>query len=119
MAIWNINSFAEFYMQIMEKYKKDYVQALQLFRAERSRFVAGLRAVTGLRVIPSQANYIMLEITNGVTAKKLTKNLLVKHNLFVKDLSGKIATGQYIRVAVRNTEDNNRLLKALKCELEI
>ena len=24
VAIWNINSFAEFYMQIEEKYKKDY-----------------------------------------------------------------------------------------------
>ena len=25
VAIWNINSFAEFYMQITEKYKKDYI----------------------------------------------------------------------------------------------
>lgn len=28
VAIWNINSFAEFYMQITEKYKKDYARSL-------------------------------------------------------------------------------------------
>ncbi|MGN0496602.1 MAG: aminotransferase class I/II-fold pyridoxal phosphate-dependent enzyme [Lachnospiraceae bacterium] len=28
VAIWNINSFGEFYMQIMEKYKKDYDKSL-------------------------------------------------------------------------------------------
>ena len=38
VAIWNINSFAEFYMQIEEKYKKDYARSLELIRAERARF---------------------------------------------------------------------------------
>lgn len=37
VAIWNINSFAEFYMQIYEKYKKDYFKALKIFRLERAR----------------------------------------------------------------------------------
>ena len=46
VAIWNINSFAEFYMQIEEKYKKDYARALELIRAERARF---RRELEGLR----------------------------------------------------------------------
>ena len=29
VAIWNINSFGEFYMQIEEKYKKDYASGLE------------------------------------------------------------------------------------------
>ena len=60
VAIWNINSFAEFYMQIEEKYKKDYVVALEKVRAERKRFQAELAKITGVRVIPSQANFIMI-----------------------------------------------------------
>ena len=32
VAIWNINSFGEFYMQIYEKYHKDYLHACELFR---------------------------------------------------------------------------------------
>ena len=118
VAIWNINSFAEFYMQIAEKYKKDYAQALTLFRTERSRFVQELQRINGIHVIPSQANYVMIELINGMTAKNMTKCLLLNHNLFVKDLSDKTFGKQYLRLAVRNTEDNNKLLAALRKELE-
>ena len=38
VSIWNINSFAEFYMQIEEKYKKDYHEGLKKIRQERKRF---------------------------------------------------------------------------------
>lgn len=117
VAIWNINSFAEFYMQIAEKYKKDYTKALVLIKAERARFQEELAKISGIRVIPSQANYVMVELTGDMTAKELTKLLLVKYNLFVKDLSGKVREGQFLRLAVRNTEDNDKLLCALKEEM--
>lgn len=116
VAIWNINSFAEFYMQIYEKYAKDYAKAMKLFRAERTRFAAGLAKIEGIRVIPSQANYFMLELTGGVSSAELTKKLLLNHNLFIKDLSGKTG-GEFIRIAIRNKQDNNKLLAALKAEL--
>lgn len=117
VAIWNINSFAEFYMQIEEKYRKDYAEALKLLRVERSRFQKELNSLSGLRVIPSQANYIMVELTKDMTARHLTGNMLVKYNLFVKDLSGKIPGGQYLRLAVRNKEDNDKLIAAFRKEL--
>ena len=68
----------------------------------------------GLRAIPSGANYIMVEIINGKKATEITKKLLSEYNILVKDLSMKIKGGEYLRLAVRNTEDNNRLLIALK-----
>lgn len=114
VSIWNINSFAEFYMQIEEKYKSSYRGALNLFKTERSRFVKELSKINGFRVIPSQANYLMVELTGKFTARELTKRLLVKYNLLIQDLSSKIQRGQYIRLAVRNTEDNDKLICALK-----
>ena len=116
VAIWNINSFAEYYMQIEEKYKKDYVAALKKFRTERERYVAELTSIEGLRVIPSQANYVMVELTNGMSASELTKVMLTQHEVLIKDLSGKVRMGdrQFIRLAVRNTEDNDFLIAALK-----
>ena len=116
VAIWNINSFAEFYMQIYEKYVKDYAKALKLFRAERTRFATALSKIEGIRIIPSQANYFMLELTGGQTAEELTRKLLLNHNLFVKDLSAK-TNGEYLRIAIRNKQDNNKLVAALKAEL--
>ncbi len=120
VAIWNINSFGEFYMQIAEKYKNDYSAGLAKFKKERERFIEKLNRITVLRVVPSQANYVMVEITGGMTAKELTKVLLLKYNLFIKDLSRKVVLDdrQFIRLAIRNEEDNNKLVKALKEVLE-
>lgn len=116
VAIWNINSFAEFYLQIYEKYKSDYVKSLALLREERRRFQEELGKIQGVRVIPSQANFVMVEIL-GVPAREVAKNLLAKKNIFVKDLSAKITGGNYLRIAVRDFDDNNKILAALKEEL--
>ena len=117
VAIWNINSFAEFYMQIEEKYRKDYEQALVRFRQERERFLADLKTVPGIRrILPTQANYFMLRLDDSVSSRELTRNLLIRENILVKDLSGKISaeSGSFIRVAIRNEEDNRKLVQALK-----
>ena len=117
VAIWNINSFAEFYMQIEEKYKTDYTAALVRLRAERARFQKELRGIRGIRVISSQANFVMVEIEEGLSPKELLKRLLIKHNLLIKELTTKTNGRNYLRLAVRNTEDNDVLITAMKKEL--
>ncbi len=119
VAIWNINSFGEFYMQIEEKYKKDYAISLVKIKAARKQLAEGLAAFSTLRVIPSQANYIMAELTGGISSAELTKRLLNNHDIFIKDLTSKIKQDgrQYVRIAVRDEADNKKLLDALKEEL--
>jgi len=115
VSIWNINSFAEFYMQIAEKYITDYKLSLEKIKEERARFVNEINKIKGLKVFPSQANYLMIEILYGITSKQLTEQLLNKYNILIKDLTPKIkdTKKQYIRICVKNTEDNNKLLVAL------
>ncbi len=117
IPIWNINSFAEFYLQIEEKYAKDYIHALEVFRTERSRFFDLLSGIPGLRVIPSEANYFMAQITNGMTSQQVTEKLLAKHSILIKDLSKKIREGSYVRIAVRTKADNDALAEALRLTL--
>lgn len=117
VAIWNINSFGEFYMQIYEKYHKDYVDACRLFREERARFYEELQEVSMLRVIPSQANYFLCELTTTkFTATELAVRLLAKHDILIKDCSGKASFRgrNFIRLAVRDRKDNHKLVEALK-----
>ena len=117
VAIWNINSFAEFYMQIEEKYKKDYQAGLKKIREERVRFQGELSKVPHIRVIPSQANYVMVELDGTISPKELLKTLLMKYELLIKELTTKTNGKNYLRLAIRNTEDNDKLIAALKKEL--
>jgi len=114
VAIWNINSIAECFLQIFEKYKKDYDQALETFRLVRKQFIEKLRHVPNLRVLPTQANFVLCEVLGGCSAEKLAETLLCEHNILIKDLGGKKGiSGEYIRVAVRTREDNSRLAAAM------
>jgi len=119
ISIWNINSFAEFYMQIFGKYEKDYIDSCLLFREERNRFYIELQDIPYLKVFSSQANYFLCELKKGESAQ-LTDLLLKKHNILIKDCSGKTGFNNkpYIRIAVRDKVDNEKLIKALK-EIEL
>lgn len=118
LPIWNINSFGEFYMQIAEKYQKEYKLAIGRIRQERKMFLSGLGQVPFIRAIPSQANYIMCELLGGIMSAELAGYLL-ERNILIKDLSGKINNGkQYIRLAVRKKEENQYLIQTLKCYME-
>lgn len=114
VSIWNINSFGEYYMQIAEKYHKDYVEAIQTIYQVRKVFFDGLKGISYLKPFPSQANYIMCEVTGGRKSRQLACYLLSK-DIFIKDLTDKIHNGkQYIRLAVRKSEENELLLRHLK-----
>lgn len=116
VAIWNINSFAEYYMQIFAKYEKDYQEACDKFIEERNLFINELRQIPFLRVIDSQANYFLCEVKNKYTSTELTRILLEKADILIKDCSTKSAFNgrNFIRIAIRDRKDNSKLVETLK-----
>ena len=117
VSIWNLNSFAEFFMQIYNKHEKDYQKACEKFVTERDSFERQLRTVPFLRVMPSQANYFLSEVLPPYTAKEIVIYMLRHHNILTRDCSQKPGLDpnkQYMRIAVRNHEDNTHLVEALK-----
>ena len=117
VSIWNINSFAEYFMQIFNKYEADYHRACARFIAERAEFEQQLRRLPQLRVIPSQANYFLCEVLPPFTARGLVLTMLKNHDILLRDCSTKVGlnpNSQYLRIAVRSHQDNVRLIEAMK-----
>lgn len=116
VSIWNINSFAEFFMQIYNKYEKEYKNACEKFQEERNIFLRELQTIPFLRVIPSQANYFLCEVTSQYTSHELAVKLLKDANILIKDCSSKksFEGKNYIRLAIRNREDNQKLINSLR-----
>ena len=114
--IWNINSFGEYFLQIIGKYEENYAEACRLIRIERERFRDELAGIPGFRVIPSQANYILCELVGTLSSSEFAERVLAEHSMLVRDCSAKAGFdgGQYIRVAVRSTEDNDEFVRAAR-----
>lgn len=115
VAIWNINSFAEFYMQIFNKYERHYREACARFVEERQRFKQRLQQVPHLRVLPSQANFFTCVIESKYTSTELTELLLSRYEILIKD--GETKKGMHgtntVRIAIRDQVDNDRLCDIL------
>lgn len=114
VAIWNINSFGEYYLQIAEKYQKDYEKSLTQVQQSRSMLYEGLKMIRGIRPFASQANYLLCEVEGS--AKELCIALLEKYNILIKDCTKKCNREgkSYVRIAVLNETDNQKLLTALE-----
>lgn len=115
LPIWNINSFGEYFLQIMGKYRRDYRYGCEKQKKVRGKFIEDLKSITWLDVYPSQANYLLCKVNGKMSSTQLT-NRLFQQNLLIKDLSDKEGFNgeNYIRLAVRNKKDNRALVEALK-----
>lgn len=116
VSIWNINSIAEFFMQIYPKYREDYKFACDQFIKTRADFEVELKKIPFIRVMPSQANYFFLEIMPPYKPLELCAVLLKKYNILASACLAKkgIDSNRYMRIAVRNHKDNEMFIKALK-----
>ncbi|MDE6688307.1 MAG: aminotransferase class I/II-fold pyridoxal phosphate-dependent enzyme [Prevotella sp.] len=116
VSIWNINSFAEFFMQIYPKYREDYKRACDEFIQARKDFEVELKKIPFIKVMPSQANYFFLEILPPYKPKELCTILLKKYNILASACLAKkgIEPNRYMRIAVRNHNDNEKFVQAMR-----
>ncbi|NLB90075.1 MAG: aminotransferase class I/II-fold pyridoxal phosphate-dependent enzyme, partial [Clostridiales bacterium] len=116
LSIWNINSMAEYFMQIFPLFEKEYQISCERIAENRIDLIKQLKEISYIEnVYPSQANYILCRLDEKMVVGDLVGYLLEAHQIFIKDLSGKrgFTSNQFIRLAVRNKEENVRLIKGL------
>lgn len=115
MPVWNINSFAEYFLQIINVYKKDYVNGCNKIKEERKRFFEELKKIEEISVYESEANYFMIKLHKG-TALELAEYLLDTNKILIKVLNGKngFDDKEYIRVAIKSKQENNYLISGIK-----
>jgi histidinol-phosphate/aromatic aminotransferase/cobyric acid decarboxylase-like protein/choline kinase len=118
IPIWNINSFAEFYVEIMLKHKNSLAKSYQRTIKDREAFADSLKSLSAVKkVYPSGANFLLVELKPGLSADSLSRRLIKDEKIYVKDISSKFkavgATSDFLRLAVRTPEDNKFLVDAM------
>lgn len=115
LPVWNINSFAEYFLQIISIYKKDYVIGCNKIKEERNRFYNELIKLKELEVYKSEANYFMIKLNVG-KADELAEYLLDNRKILIKVLNGKngFDNKEYIRIAIKSKEENDYLTSCIR-----
>ncbi len=113
IPIWNVNSVAEKYLELLPKYKHDFERSINNIVRDRERLYTELKKIDYLKTFPSYANFFLCKILNGKNSRDLTIDLL-KNNIYIKDCSNKtMLNDKFVRIAVRSRMDNEILMKVL------
>jgi threonine-phosphate decarboxylase len=100
---------------------EDYARtSIEECRTNRTALAASL-AAAGIRVFPSQANFLLLELPEGgVTSAELEERLLSDYRILIRNCDSfeGLAKGRFIRVAVRGEIDNRLLVESIQTILE-
>lgn len=116
MPAWSVNTLAQ---KVGARCLRDTVYAARTREQTallRESLASGLRHVPGIRVHPGTANYLLCRVDRvGQDAAPLRDRLLMEHRIAIR-LCGNYEglDNNWFRVAVRNGEDNERLIRAME-----
>lgn len=118
LPFWNINGLAAYVLRNVTQFKTEFDASFARVAADRVYMAAQLALLPDLKIYPSQANFIFVELPDAVSGRALRDRLLTNHGLIVRECSNKIgASEQYLRLAVHGQTAVNALVAALREEL--
>lgn len=111
---WSVNTLALAAGVAALQDKEHNQRTVEYIRQERRSFFDRLSGFRQLKVYPSSANFLLAEITDGMPATEL-RDRLMHQRILIRDCSNFMGLSpRFFRVAVRTTEENDRLMTALK-----
>jgi len=116
MPAWSVNTLAQKVGARCLRDKQYASYTREQTALLRENLASGLRDIPGIKVMPGAANYLLCRVDRiGQDAVPLYERLLHEHHIAIR-LCGNYEglDNNWFRVAVRNEEDNERLIKAME-----
>lgn len=114
--LWNSNGLAEHFFRLY--CRPDFVTKYQILRKkyikETQKFIKDISKIPSIKVYSSTANFVLLELPEGVSSETVTSILLIRYSIYVRNCDDKIGlNGNFLRIASRNKEDNHHIIESL------
>jgi len=113
--LWNSNGLAYYFSTLLSdpSFQKEYKKARERYNKDRDSFYAELQKIQNLKVIPSFANFFMIETEEdpGILFSKLLYNWGI-YSRILNDKAG--LEGNYIRIASKDHRENRKIVNALQ-----
>ena len=112
---WNVNVLAQIAAVAALK-DRDYLEKVKrTIKRERKFLFKELQKIKGFRVLPTKANFFLVNIENSGFSAPNLKEQLLKHGILIRDCSSiRGLDSRYIRISVGRHLENRKLLETLR-----
>ena len=115
MAVWNVNTLAEYFLSLLPDTARQYEKARLEVIADTQWLVSELGGIPALKVYPTGANFILIRVPDGTTARDVQMELLHEHRVYVRDCTNKVGMdSRHLRVASQGRAKDRKLVAVLK-----
>ena len=117
VPIWNINGFAEAFLRLLPRYRREFEESCRKVRSDRDDLYRELSSIPGMIVYKPTANFVFCRLPREVmSGPEVTRRLFTEHNIYVKDCANKTLpeSDRYLRIASRTKRENHDLVEALR-----
>ena len=114
--IWNLNSFAETFLEMVPGYLEEFELSCAEVRKDRDQFYQDLCSIQGMVVYKPDANYIFCRLPDHApSGPQVARKLFVEHNIYIKHCDGKSMpeSDRYVRIASRTPVENANICAVL------
>ena len=117
---WSVNTLAQAYTQSALNDVEYVKRTKQVLHEEQHYMYNALDAIAGITIYPPSANFILFHIEQeGVTADSINE-ALKKHNMIVRNCDSYMGlNSQWVRVAIKDHDNNVRLVDTLTDILKV
>ena len=115
--LWNSNGLAEHFFRLYgtKEFSEKYQFVRKKYINETQKFIKDLSCVPKIKIYPSSANFVLIELQDETSSDLVTSILLIRYGIYVRNCDDKIGLekGKYLRIASRGNVDNNKIITAL------
>lgn len=112
---WNVNAMAEALIKAFTSHQVEYEHARRRAVADRRNTERLLRSLPGLRVFPSRANFVYVQIPASLDGVTLRNWLLSEYGCLVRECGNKQGSdSSHFRLAARPAEQAVTIVSALR-----
>jgi len=115
--LWNSNGLAEYFFKLytQAKFAYNYQKVRIKYIIETNEFIKQIKQIKEIKVYPTMANFLLIELPEKVDLDRFTLMLLIRYGIYVRNANDKIGLeGNFIRVASRSYEENKYMIKVFK-----
>ncbi len=116
IPIWNLNGFAETFLEMAPGYLEEFELSCAEVRKDRDQFYQDLCSIQGMVVYKPDANYIFCRLPDHApSGPQVARKLFVEHNIYIKHCDSKSMpdSDRYVRIASRTPVENAHICAML------